>query len=88
MAVATALRAALLCAAQIEAFDAATVVHNAVFINSHRHLPTKRYTGCKSNTRTTPPWWPPPHLHHGVVAAVRAEFAGGVHANLEAGVAL
>ena len=41
MAVATALRAALLCAAQIEAFDAATVVHDSVFINSHRHLAAK-----------------------------------------------
>ena len=83
---------AILRAAQVEALDAAAVVHHAVFINSHRHLQLSCHTrsqqakhGCDAKRHAQPD---AANLHHGVVAAMGAEFTGRIHANLEAGVAL
>ncbi len=49
----TVARAALLRATQVEAFDTAAVVHNAVFINGHRHLFTKTLQGMQTQYKNT-----------------------------------
>ena len=83
------LLGALLRSAQVEAFNASAVMHDAIFINGHRNLwaayhTTNSILDCLQHLNANAE----KYLHHSVVAAMWTEFTGGIHANFEACVAL